>query len=294
VSVEHLSPLRPSANSARLPNARSPRGQGRRIWITLVALVLLAAAAASAGLYAIDRSYAGRIYPNITIRGVAVGELSATEARQAIEQRFAPFLAQPVILTYGERTWTPTLAELGVRLEIDSAINAALSAGRRNGLIENLREVLAVYQNGLELPLHMTVDQQVMQDYLLARVAEVEQPAVDATLRLNGTTIATAPSATGKQVLVAETLQEITAALQGLDSQTIALRTRELQPRLSDAAVAEAEATISALLAGPITINIPGAKEPFVWSLEDLARLVRVGMALAGMSPPAGRQGEKA
>ncbi|HMQ35115.1 MAG TPA: VanW family protein, partial [Chloroflexaceae bacterium] len=276
MSVEHLSPLGPSANSARLPNARGPRRRGRWLWIALIATLLLTVVTASAGLYAVDQSYAGRIYPNVSIRGVAVGELSAGEARQAIERRFAPFLAQPVTLTYGERSWTPTLAELGVRLEVDSAVGAALAAGRRNGMYENLREVLAVYQNGLELPLHLTVDQQTMQAYLLARVAEVEQPAVDATLRLNGTTIATAPSATGQQVLVAETLQEITAAIQGLDAQTIALRTRELQPRLSDAAVAEAQAAIAGLLAGPITLTIPGAGEPFVWSLEDLARLVRV------------------
>ncbi len=281
MSVEHLSPLGSSANSAPAPNARTPRRprRTRRVWVFLVAAVLLAVITASAGLYAVDRSYAGRIYPNVTIRGVAVGELSAPEARQALEQRFAPFLAQPVTLTYGERTWTPTLAELGVRLELDGAVSTALAAGRHHGFFENLREVLAVYQNGLELPLHMTVDQQAMQGYLLARVAEVNQPAVDATLRLNGASISTAPAATGQQVLVAETLQEITAALQDLDSQTIALRTRELQPRLSDAAVKEAESAIAAILAGPVTLTVEGVDEPYVWPLDELARLVRVERA---------------
>ena len=206
VSVEQLSPVGSPFNSAHLPNARSPRRRPRRIWVALVALVFLIVIAASAGLYAIDRSYSGRIYPNVSIRGVAVGELSAAEARQALEQRFASFLAQPVTLTYGARTWTPTLAELGVRLEIDEAVGTALAAGRRHDLFANLREVAAVYQNGLELPLHMTVDQQAMQVYLLSRVAEVERPAVDATLSLNGTAGATAPAASGQQALVAETL----------------------------------------------------------------------------------------
>ncbi|MEI6180618.1 MAG: VanW family protein [Chloroflexales bacterium] len=274
MSVEQLSPLGSSANSA--PSARTPQRQARRLWLAVVTLGLLAVIAVSVGLYAIDRSYADRIYPHVTVRGVAVGELSATAARQAIEQHFAPFLAQPVTLTYADHTWTPTLAELGVRIELDRAVAMALAAGRQNGFLTNLREMFAVYQNGLEVPLHLTVDQATMQAYMLQRVAEVEQPAVDATLTLNGTTISSIPSALGQQVLMSETLQEITAALQSLDPQQVALRTRELQPRLSDATVREAQATIASLLAGPLTFTVEGQTAPVVWSLEDLAGLVRV------------------
>jgi vancomycin resistance protein YoaR len=306
VSVEHSSPLgsapgRPAPDNYRLssvpgaadwpadrarpgksptpppaPDTRAPRSRARLIWASLVAVLLLALGAIGASLYQLDRSYAGKIYPNISIRGVAVGELTPEGARAALQQRFAPFLAQPVTLAYGAQTWTPTLAELGVRLELDEAVDGAFAAGRGNGFFENAREAYAVYQNGLELPLRLTVDQQAMQAYLMARVAEVEQPAVDARLELNGTLISTAPAATGQQVLVGETLQEITAAIQDLDPQTIALRTRELQPRLSDSAVSAAQAEIARLLAGPITLNVPGVEEPFVWPLDDLARLIRV------------------
>jgi vancomycin resistance protein YoaR len=254
----------------------APRARARWIWTTLTAVVLLAVVAASTALYLLDRSYAGKIYPNVSIRGVEVGELTPDGARTALQQRFAPFLAQPVTLAYGDHVWTPTLAELGVRLELDEAVDGAYSAGRGNGFLENMGEAYAVYREGLELPLHLTVDQTAMQAYLMGRVAEVEQPAVDAELELNGTRISTAPSATGQQVLVAETLHEITAAIQDLDPQTIALRTRELQPRLSDEAVQAAQSEINRLLAGPITLNVPGADEPFLWPLDDLARLVRV------------------
>ncbi|GAB4439564.1 MAG: VanW family protein [Chloroflexi bacterium OHK40] len=258
------------------PSTRAPRSRTRWLWMVLTGLLLTLVIGVSTALYAFDRAYAGKIYPNVTIRGVAVGELTPEGARAALQERFAPFLAQPVTLTYGDRSWTPTLAELGVRLQIDEAVTSAYRAGRGGGLFENARQVYAVYRNGLELPLHLTVDQQAMQAYLMARVAEVERPAVDARLELDGTLISTAPAAIGQQVLVGDTLQEITAAIQELAPQTVVLRTRELLPRLDDAAVREAQAAISRILAGPITIDIPGAEEPFVWSLEDLARLVRV------------------
>lgn len=271
-----------SRRAPRSPRARVPRSRTRRLWMALVGLLLLVVIVVSAGLYAFDRSYAGKIYPNVTIRGVAVGELTPEAARAALQAQFAPFLAQPVTITYGDETWTPTLAELGVRLEIDEAVDEAYGAGRRNGLFENAQEVYAVYRNGLELPLRLLVDQTAMQRFLVANVAEIEQPAVDARLELDGALVTTAPSASGQQILVGETLQEITAALQDLTPQSVVLRTRAIEPRLNDAAVVEARAQIDRILAGPLTFTVPGSREPFVWPLEDLARLVRVERQSAG------------
>ncbi|MEI7644074.1 MAG: VanW family protein [Chloroflexales bacterium] len=216
----------------------------------------------------------GKIYPNVAIRGVSVGEMTPAEAKQVLAARFSPFLAQPLTLTYGDQTWTPTVSELGMQLEIDSAIDAAYAAGRRNGLFENLREVAAVWLNGLELPLHMTINQDTMQRYLVGHVAEVDQPAVDARLELEGTLINVRPSVAGQQLLISDTLHEITAAVQDLSPQQIALRTRELLPRLSDGAVQSAQQQIASLLSGPITLN--AGDQSFTWSLDDLARLVRV------------------
>ncbi|MFN3373723.1 MAG: VanW family protein, partial [Chloroflexus sp.] len=222
----------------------------------------------------LEQSYAGRILPNVSVHGVPVGNLTRDDARAAIEATFAPFLAQPVVLTYSGRSWTPTLAELGVTLEIDEALDAALTVGRGNDLFTNLQQIGAVWQYGVELPLRLSIDQEAMQRYLLARVAEVERPAVDARLVLNGTTVQVEPSAAGRQVLVIETLHEILAAIQDLNPDTVALRTRALEPALRDDAAFVAQDQIAAMLAGPITLLVDNRS--FVWSLDELARMIRV------------------
>jgi vancomycin resistance protein YoaR len=253
---------------------KAPRRRMRRFLTFLTAILLLVVLGLSGLLYGFDRAYAGKIFPNIAIRGVAVGEMTPEQARQALESRFAPFLAQPVTLAYEGRTWTPTLAEIGVQLEIDQAISTAYASGRENGMADNLREVAAVWQNGLEIPLRLTIDQDAMQRYLVETVGQIDQAPVDAQLTLDGTLIDLQPSANGQQLLISETLQEITASLQELAPQTLVLRTRELQPQLRDAAVYEARTAIADLLAGPITLAV--GEETLVWSLEDLARLIRV------------------
>jgi vancomycin resistance protein YoaR len=232
--------------------------------------------AAGGALVALDRRYAGKIYPHVSVRGVSVGELTPAMARAVLERQFASFLAQPVTLTYGDQIWMPTLAELGVRLEIDRTVEQAYLAGRGHDPFTNLGEVFAVYRDGLELPLHLTVDQAAMQAYLLSRAVQVERPASDARITFDGGLIAVTPAATGQQVLINETLHELTTALQSLVPQTVALRTRAVAPRLSDGAVQDAREELARLLAGPITITVEGARTPIVWSLEDLARLVRV------------------
>ncbi|MFQ3663989.1 MAG: VanW family protein, partial [Chloroflexaceae bacterium] len=142
--------------------------------------------------------------------------------------------------------------------------------------VTNLGEMFAVYRDGLELPLHLTVDHAAMQAYLMSRAAQVERPARDAQIALDGTLITVTPAVPGQQVLINETLHELTAAVQSLAPRTVALRTREVAPRLSDTAVQVAREEIARLLAGPITITIEGVPAPVVWSLEDLARLVRL------------------
>lgn len=241
-------------------------------WLLLIAL--LSGGVVVGGMLYFERSYAGRILPNVTVHGVPVGSLTREEARAKIEAHFAPFLAQPVMLTYSGRTWTPTLAELGAELAIDEAVDKAVAVGRGHDLFTNLQQIGAVWQRGLELPLHLSIDQDALQRYLLERVAEVERPAVDARLVLHGTTVRVEPSAVGRQVLVNDTLHEIVAALQDLNPDTIALRTRTLEPALRDDAAIVAQDQIAALLAGPITLLIDG--RPFVWSLDELARMVRV------------------
>ncbi len=258
------------SSTQRLAQRRSWRRN--LVWLFLALLV--GAGLIAGGLAYLDRRYAGRILPNVSVRGVAVGNMSRAEARAAIDAAFASFLAQPVVLTYSGQTWTPTLAELGISLDVDAALDAAFAVGRSHDALTNLQQMVAIWQYGVELPLRLAVDQDQMQRYLMARVAEVEQPAIDAQLVVNGTTVYVEPSVVGRQVLIGDTLHEIIAAIQDLNPDTVALRTRALEPSLRDDAAFVAQDQIAALLAGPVTLMI--ADRPFVLSLDDLARLIRV------------------
>jgi vancomycin resistance protein YoaR len=259
------------------PPPETPHPKGWQGWLWKGGVAVLVAVALSIGgfLYSFDQTFAGRIYPNISVRGVPVGEMSTAEARELIEAHYAAFLEQPIILTYDTTIWQPTLAELGVALNIDAAVARALAAGRSNSLPENLREVAAVWQDGLELPLHMTIDQQTLQQYIVARAAEVDRPAVDAQLLLRDAAPVAVPAVSGRQVLVNQTTEEIVAALQTLAPQTVVMRTRELLPTLRDGDITAAQREVDTFLQGPITF-VGHNDQTWEWTIAELADLIQV------------------
>jgi vancomycin resistance protein YoaR len=241
---------------------------------TLLAIVILTLAGVGSGLLYIERSFLGKIYPNVTIQGLNVGNLTRAEAEAALRARYGAFLQEPATLTFGDNVWRPSLDELGIAFNFAEAIDAAYRVGRSGGAVDNVRAVSDVRQNGIDLPLEVTFDQAQAQAYLVQVAAQLEEPPVDATLRLVGTQVEYLPSREGRQVLVDATLAELTAGLQSFKPTTTPIQARAIAPRLSDAAALEARAQIEHLLAEPLMLTF-GERE-YLWGAADLARFIEI------------------
>lgn len=223
----------------------------------LVVLVIIAILAEAGMLVVLlgERDYTNRIYPNISIRGVDLGNQSAHSAYEKLSERYAAFLSSPVRLSYGSHTWNPTAAELGISLDIENALQEALSVGRSQSRMDNTRTIAAVWEHGLELPIHLNVDQQTMQRYLLSVASEAEQRPRNARVALEGPRIILTPERVGTQLLIDETIKDITAAVQHLEPQTVELRTRKLMPVVRDEDLTPVVAELRTLLSDTIVLT---------------------------------------
>lgn len=225
-------------------------------------------------LFSTQAYFAERIYPNITIRGVVVGEQTPDETKETLRTQYAPFLEQPLTLTYGDQVWTPSLHDLGVEVDFDTAIQQAMQIGHQGGGFGDFKALVAVWLYGREIPLPLVIDQQTLQQYLVGIARDVDQPAVDASLRLAAHNPETDISIPGHQVTVNEMIQDITAVLQTMQPQHVPVRTRLLMPLLDDADAQHAQRLINTMLQAPLTLN--AQDEVWEWSVEDLARMVRI------------------
>jgi vancomycin resistance protein YoaR len=254
-------------------------------------LVLLLALLSEVALLAVlfgEHDYQGRIYPNVTVRGVDVSNQNSAAAHTTLHQHYADFLESPVVLRYGDQTWHPRADQLGLSLDIDSAVRSALQVGRTETRVENARTVTAVWEQGLELPLHVQVDQQQMQRYLLGIASEIESPPHNADVALDtqrAQTVIT-PERPGLQVLVDEMIGDITAAVQHLEPQQLPLRTRQLNPVVRDADIVPVVASIRTLLDEPV--RLINAEEDCLdscrweWSPQQIAHWIHL---VRGMTP---------
>src|SRR5438105_6201275 len=112
---------------------RVPRFIRPPVWlivvVTSVAVVISATAAAS---YAYDRATTDRILPGVTIAGVDVSGMTRDQALRAVTPAVKAALARSVTVRAADHRWKLTMADLGMRISAERAVNKAfrLSAGR--------------------------------------------------------------------------------------------------------------------------------------------------------------------
>lgn len=237
-----------------------------------IVVLILAALLAEVGVLMLlfgEQDYTGRIYPNITVRGLDLSNHTPETANIALQKRYEPFLENPVEIRYGELSWYPTAEELGISLNFDRAIKEAMVVGRTETRMENTKTVAAVWENGVEVPLYVSVDHATLQDYLVGLSSMINAPSRNADVALQGEHVIITPEQKGLQILVDETMQDITAALQELEAQhPITLRTRKITPVVRDSDISPVVAEISELLAEPIvlTSNAAGCANGCRWT----------------------------
>jgi vancomycin resistance protein YoaR len=259
-------------NTAVQEALRPPRRRRSRLveWtLVLLALAALLLVLGTIGLLFGERDFYDRVYPNIAVRGVPIGGDDLAAAHTTLAQHYGPFLTSPVEIVYGGRSWHPGAADLGLTIALDEAVEQAHAIGRGSTRNENLRTIRAVWLQGIDLPLRVSVDQVAIQQYLLQIAPIVEQPPRNADLRLDNGQILLTQESWGTQALIDETVQDITAALQTMTPLRVELRTRSLEPQVRDDDLAPTAAMLRTMLAGPIALSNEDGQR-WEWSVPQL------------------------
>lgn len=263
------------------PPRRSVTEQRRRIrrraqiMMNSVLVLLILIAAGAVWFLSIERRYQSRIYPNVTVLGVNVGGLSLAEAKQALEDHIRPFYETPVVLTFEDRTWGVTGAELGLTMNFDSSLQQAYRIGRTRDMVVNMQTIQSVLQQGTDIPVTIVIDERKAQESIARLASVIDKPAVDPRLQTTGTSLWVIPGETGRMVLVDETVARIREVLPSLvPNQPVTVATKSLPMRITDQAIKDAQARFYELIGQPVVLNV-GDKE-YVWDSDTLARMVDV------------------
>jgi len=213
-------------------------------------------------------SYRGKIYPGVSVEGVAVGGLTPDEATALLDKTLTFPLTGTVTLEYEGRTWQAHPVELGFVFDNRAAAKAAYAVGRRGAPWRRLADRWSAWYYGVNLPPVAVFSEPIALKYLDALAKQIDRPKKEAILALKGTEVVAERGQIGKHLDRRATAERLAAVLPLLRDVRVPLVVKDEPPQIADPS-AEAQ-RLRAILSAPLKIVLPAAtpNDPGPWSFS--------------------------
>jgi len=222
--------------------------------------------------------YAGRIFPGVSVAGVDLSGLSPQNAALKLSQALSYPMNGKVLFRDGSKVWVASPAELGMVFDPSSSAQSAYRLGRSGDIFSALDAQVEALEFGDNVAPVIIFDQRVANQYLQKLAQKIDQPAVEASLHLNGTNVAIQAGQVGRILNVSATMTYLGARLQTFTDGEVPLVIQETQPALMDVS-SEADAA-RAILSEPLRLVVPNAGPgdpgPWVYDPATVANMLGV------------------
>ncbi len=219
-----------------------------------IALLLWASA-----VFAMDRvSNGGEILGGVSVAGVEVGGMDPNQARRQLQTLEDELRANPILVEVEGTRFQVTPGELGLDLDEDAMIAAALENGREGGITSQFGWWLGHFGNrgNAQIEVVGTFDRSAVKPFTEAWAREaIDNPPFEGGIQLqDGELVAEYPrSGTGVDPdVAADLIEEI---IFGTDRPVLALPTGLLTPELSEEDVDIAVIQARQLVSAPIVLS---------------------------------------
>ena len=239
-------PLAPAAPVGR--PARVIRWYRRHMWTATTALVLLVLAV---GFAALQVTTHGRIGTGVRVGGIDVSGLTPANAEARLTERLLPTVS-PVKLLTAERTLKSSLADLGFTVDTAASARKAFALGRRE--IAGFTVWLPLGGGEAAPVLHL--DPEAFARSMEPVRQDVDVPARDARLRMDGKEIAVVPAADGSAVDEAALARAIRASVAAGRPFEGKVPTKAVRPQVSTAQARSSASAARVYAAAPITLRL--------------------------------------
>jgi lipoprotein-anchoring transpeptidase ErfK/SrfK len=250
----------------------------------LVAILILAAVLAGSGaaaLHRYDASNADRIAGGVTLAGVEVGGMTASEAEAILERKVARRLRQPLTLTHEEREFAVDPALVRVRANLDTLVPRALAESRRGNFLTRSFRDLTGGTLALDVPLEVTYDRTALENVVDGVARELDRPLREATSSVSFAGVEIAPSRAGVAVRKAQLRDALAAGLTSPEEpRALEVPVRVLRPKVTTKELRERYSTFVAVSRSRTQLRL--------FLDGKLAKTYRVGIGAAGFDTPAG------
>jgi lipoprotein-anchoring transpeptidase ErfK/SrfK len=201
----------------------------------IVAAAILAALVVFGGVtYAYDNSRRDTIAKGVRVAGVDIGGMKADAARTKLATSIQERLQEPVVVRHGDDRWKLRARRAHVRANVDAMVDQALDRSRDGNALT--RSVRSIAGRSLDEDLKPTVTFNERAVNRLVRHVrnDVDRPARDAKVTMDGSGLTSVDSRTGVAVRTKRLRARVRTELVSLSSdRTVAVRTRSIKPKVT-------------------------------------------------------------
>lgn len=248
-------------------NVRAKRRRARRrlhILIaagSVVALIVLAILIDSALYY-------NKIHTGVSVGGQSVGGLMRDEATAALNRMVDEAQESPIVLVSGNLTWEIMPSDVGTKIDVASAVDAAMDVTRESNFIIDLGRRLKLYFSDTDIPLEGTVNNSLLEEAIDEVAQDLDVPPVDAGLAIENGKITVVEGNKGTVVDRDTLREELKALLFTLHATELevpmVVKEPEVQADAHEAARGQAQVMISA------PVKLVNGDDSWTLSPEDI------------------------
>jgi hypothetical protein len=249
--------------------------------IAVFALTVTVLLVGAGSLYAVDRDIQKRIADGVTVNGIAVGGLTADQARAKLRRSlFAP-LSRPVSVRYKGRRFTLTTEQANVAVDVDGSVDRALDASKEGNLFTRTWREVRGQSLDTRVEAKINYDDEAVHRVVDRVKRRLEIEARDASVDLESGQVDPVESRDGLAVRAARLRRDIRAELLDMGEKRIArVKTRVVEPKVTTEELAEKYPAI-------IIVNRGAFKLSFYKNLK-LHKTYGIAVGQVGLETPAG------
>jgi hypothetical protein len=228
---------------------------GRKSKIAAIVAVSVAGLVA-AGAYLYDRSQEGKIAAGVTIDGIEVGGMDASEAEAALRRRLLRPLDRPLRVAYRDHTWSLPARALNIRADLRGAVDEAVELSRDGDLPTRLGRYLGGDDLEVEVSADLSYSRSAVNGFVRRVAADVDREPHDAAVDPDSDSLQVVASRPGRKLRDVRLTHELRATVLGGGERTLRAHVHETAPELSTAELASRYPSYLTLDRGSFTLRL--------------------------------------
>lgn len=230
--------------------------------------------AAAAGIGVLPARCSGNIYPGVSVNGIDVSGMTPEHGKDALRSALAGFESRAVTFVYDQRSWTASLADLGMAVDYQSVLRTAMGTVRDQGVVQRYSSLIQP-DDRHEVPMFLREDPARLDSYLESIAAEIAVEPRDARLYKSGADVKVLEHRVGRVMDVDRARQAVVRQVRGGKPVTVEIEVKEVPPRVTASDLESAKTAARRLVSEPVVFTLGDAE--YILDSDMLACALVIG-----------------